>query len=526
MLHLRISHDDLTLGDTWTWAGDHWRCKSSWIEPYRHELTHQAALTDGLRTVFISAARRTGTGPGRPEIARMSTSAYDNRLCDLRTTWNDWVTVETRPGQEVRVRTGTECTAPQYLAAADGVLHGSWDLAHLRDHQRPDRLDHLAVTRHLALRARYTAATFWQGIRLLTERATARFGRDGSLVIQFPRPATHSRARSLQKGRDPVPLFLDLLSRSVARLPWTGSRTAVQLSGGMDSTVVALALRTTPQRIGVTAGTVLLDAERGLQQAERRRLILEYIASGWSSVTVNALDQLPYGPASRYSRPQWTSPYDDIYADALGSLSGRFTDRGINAVFTGIGGDELMATTAAEDVGGWGGFEPADTPPWLGPAALASLLEIDTAITPAAVVPETALMAKTVCGPAFLRRGIWPIHPLTDPVLVRLCEWMPLEWRERKRLLREVIARTGLPAQVAHPPLAENFQQVITLAMRRHGVPRLRQILAEGSPLIEVGLLDPDGLGAVAGRLEAGTTADGDHEVVFALLADSALTRR
>ncbi|KJS61897.1 asparagine synthase-related protein [Streptomyces rubellomurinus] len=526
MFHLRITHDDITTDREWAWAANRWRCGSSWIAPYRHDLTEQTALTDGIHTAFISAVRLAGTTPGRPEIEQVSPASYGRRIREIRASRGDWVTVEISPGQAIRIKTGPECTAPQYLAAQDGVLHGSWDLMNLRDHQDHNRLDHLAVTRHLALRARYTAATFWQDIRLLTERSTAHFGQDGPLIIQFPEAAEHSRARSLQDGADPVPLFLDLLSRSLSRIPWKGSRTAVQLSGGMDSTVVALALRTAPQGAGVTAGTVILDAERGVQQSERRSLILEYIASGWSSVTVRATDHLPYGPTSRYSRRTWISPYQDIYADALDTLSGRFTDHGVRAVFTGIGGDELMATTEAEDHGGWGGFERADTPPWLGPAAKAVLPDIDTAITPAAVVPETSLMAKTVCGPAFMRRGIWPVHPLTDPLLVRFCEWTPLEWREKKRLLREVIGRTGMPPQVARPPIAENFRQIITVAMRQHGVPRIRTILDAGSPLIEARLIAPDGLATVADRLEAGTPVDGDHEVVFALLADSALVQR
>ncbi|MEU9126617.1 hypothetical protein AB0D08_00645 [Kitasatospora sp. NPDC048540] len=102
----------------------------------------------------------------------------------------------------------------------------------------------------------------------------------------------------------------------------------------------------------------------------------------------------------------------------------------------------------------------------------------------------------------------------------------PIGDRRRKHLLRKIISRTGMPPQVARPPLAENFQQVITIAMRQHGVPRIRQILVAGSPLIEAGLLAPEGLAAVAARLETQSPATGDHEVVFALLADSALTCR
>ncbi|MEV7119906.1 asparagine synthase-related protein [Kitasatospora griseola] len=524
MFHFCISRGDIATGRAWTWTGGRWHCGSSWIEPYRHTLTEQIALTDGIRTVFVSAARKTGAPSGRPEPTPVSPGDYDRALRRLREDRDDWTAIEVTDAHTV-VSTGTACTAPQYLATSTDALHGSWDLLDLRDHQHPDRVDHIAITRHLALRNRYSASTFWQDIRLLTERATARFGPEGPLVIQFPEPAEHSRARSLQDGNDPVPLFQDLLDLSVSRAPWRGSRTAVQLSGGMDSTVVSLALRTAPQGAGVTAGTVVLDHERGTQQNERRRLILDYIASGWSGLTVHALDHLPYGPSSRFSRTGWISPTTDIYGDALDTLSDRFADRGIDAVFSGIGGDELMAVTAAEDREGRHGFEP-EIPPWLGPVARGALKDVNTVITPAAVVPETALMAKTVCGPAFLRRGLWPIHPLTDPVLVRFCEWLPVEWRDRKRLMREIIGRTGMPHQVARPPLAENFQQVITLAMRRNGAPRLRKILAEGSPLIEAGLLDPVGLAHVASRLEGDKATAGDHEVVFALLVDSALTCR
>ncbi|MFD9124665.1 asparagine synthase-related protein [Kitasatospora sp. NPDC059571] len=526
MFHLRITQDDNLPGKTWSWHGNRWHCGASWIEPYRHPLTEQVALTDGTRIVLASAARRSSARPSRPEVAVVSPGDYDIALGEVRDLHDDWTTLEFQPGQRVRLAIGTACTVPQYLAVEDGVLHGSWDLANLRGQQRPDRLDALAITRHLALRARYSPATFWRDVKLLTERATADFCPDGSLTFQLPEPAEHSRARALRTGADPIRLFTDLLELAIHRIPWTGSRTAVQLSGGMDSTTVALAMRTAANGAGVTAGTVILDAERGAQQTERRRLILEHIASGWSSLTVQACEHLPYGPSSRFSEPVWVSPTTDIYADALNALSSRFAAAGVRTVFTGIGGDELMATTAAEDTGGWGGFEPADTPPWLGPAAHALLPHIDTAITPAAVVPETTLMAKTVCGPAFLRHGLWPVHPLTDPALVRFCEWLPLEWRRDKQVMRVILARTGMASKVARPPVIENFQQIITEAMRRHGVPRMRQILADGSPLIEARLLDPDGLALVAARLEGGTPAAGDHEAVFALLADSALTCR
>ncbi|MUN39544.1 hypothetical protein [Actinomadura litoris] len=44
-----------------------------------------------------------------------------------------------------------------------------------------------------------------------------------------------------------------------------------------------------------------------------------------------------------------------------------------------------------------------------------------------------------------------------------------------------------------------------------HGLPLLRRLLEQGSPLIEEKLLDPDGLRAVLGEMEAGLYREDRH---------------
>ncbi|GAA1403820.1 hypothetical protein GCM10009639_49190 [Kitasatospora putterlickiae] len=394
----------------------------------------------------------------------------------------------------------------------------------MREQATDTGLDLLEITRRVSLRTRYTPATFWRGVHLLTERAAVHLAQDGTLVLRLPEPAEHTRARTLQVDADPVPAFTRLLGHVIARHPWKGASTGVQLSGGLDSTNVALALAAHPGH-HVTAGTVILDGERGEQQTDRRAVILGHIGASWRDVMVPAMDHLPYGPTSRYSRPGHVSPYGDLYLDAIDRLSDLLSSRGVQTLFTGIGGEELMSFTTAERPHGTTGPDLA-VPPWLGPTARGLLAEVDRGITPAAVVPETALMAKAGVAAPLLRRGIWPMHPLTDPALIRFCEWMPTEWRRDKRLLREAIDRAGLPPQIARPPIPENFGHVMTLAMRRHGPARIHRILDQGSPLIEDGIADPVELKAVAGRLRTRDDSRADREVVFALLADSALTGR
>ncbi|MEU8308918.1 hypothetical protein AB0C84_35690 [Actinomadura sp. NPDC048955] len=44
--------------------------------------------------------------------------------------------------------------------------------------------------------------------------------------------------------------------------------------------------------------------------------------------------------------------------------------------------------------------------------------------------------------------------------------------------------------EVVHPPLPENFQHILDLAMRRHGVTLLESLLDDGSRLVADGYLD------------------------------------
>ncbi|WP_433329682.1 hypothetical protein [Spirillospora sp. CA-294931] len=55
-----------------------------------------------------------------------------------------------------------------------------------------------------------------------------------------------------------------------------------------------------------------------------------------------------------------------------------------------------------------------------------------------------------------------------------------------------------------YPKVRESFAELVEESLVVHGVGLLRRILDEGSPLIEAGLVDPDGLKVMVGELEAG----------------------
>jgi hypothetical protein len=100
----------------------------------------------------------------------------------------------------------------------------------------------------------------------------------------------------------------------------------------------------------------------------------------------------------------------------------------------------------------------------------------------------------------------------------------PYSWRHLKRLHVARLERVGCGPYLIDPPLRENFEAVMDEALHRHGGAFLRAMLDRGSPLIDVGYLNPDALAAAATRIAAGTPALGDNSVCNVIALEAALS--
>ncbi|GHD15852.1 hypothetical protein GCM10007147_03710 [Nocardiopsis kunsanensis] len=120
-----------------------------------------------------------------------------------------------------------------------------------------------------------------------------------------------------------------------------------------------------------------------------------------------------------------------------------------------------------------------------------------------------------------MRHGIWPINPFAAPEIVRLAESLPAEWRSGKHLLRERLVRTGFSRDVSHPESHETFQEVLDMAMSRHGSSLLRRLLDQGSLLVEGGYLNAEKLYRSAN--EFGDTGDRTFDVYRPLILEMGL---
>lgn len=116
------------------------------------------------------------------------------------------------------------------------------------------------------------------------------------------------------------------------------------------------------------------------------------------------------------------------------------------------------------------------------------------------------LLAAECVAPPLLRAGLWPVRPFAEQPLVTLGDQLPFHWRELKQLQCRHLATFGLSEDACNPRVRESFAELVEQSLLVNGLALLHRILDDGSPLIEAGLLDPDGLKAAVTELETGLT--------------------
>lgn len=486
-------------------SGDGWVLGTSHLTPYTHPCL-EAGLTateDQALLVIRERARTTTWCSDLAVTDHVGPDEFHRRLEEARTWPLGYVLIELTPGQ-VQLNASPWGVAPVHLATADGTLRGSWDLIDLVPHVNSRKFDPLSVIRFLTYATHYSCATLLADVVTVTERATATWT-GGGLDIAYPKPAAHSLPRELAEDADPVGAFEQVLQGVINRWEFNPDQTVADVSGGMDSTNVALALaQLYPGR--VHTGAMLLAGPMGHQQVRRRT---EVLAHGFGpDHTMRMVDRLPFNPKDRRRRGLPFDPQEGPYAEARDVLLATYAEHGKRVLFTGLGGDEAMKlrTTERERLG-----VRTPSPLRQRDGAPAFLGEFGRELAPrrfegAAPIGPTLWSILDCFGafyPQHMRHGIWPINPFAAPEVVRLAESLPAEWRHRKRLLCDRVARCGFSQDVSHPDLPENFQHILDAAMRRHGVDLLLEVLDRGSLLVEDGYLDADELVHAATEFKA-----------------------
>jgi asparagine synthetase B (glutamine-hydrolysing) len=454
MLRFDIRHVDVAGQWQWDWHAQCWRSESSWVDPVRSPaLQVEPSLAGGGTKLIVRETRPDG----------------------------DFTELALGPDGTVRLVAGPLGIAPLYVAASDERLIGSWDPADLAPFADPGGLSPVVVARLLTRRHRYSAETLFARITRLTAGASIEWSRRGGLRLRYPEPASHvSQPRRLRSGVDPVAHFGKLMDHNVSG-DYLGT-IAVELSGGLDSANVAVSVAHMCHRRALSGGLVMAG-RTGHDQDIRRQTIIGRL--GLRDVALTAADHLPLAPDGPRTVEHVHYPDTDVYLEAFDALRARLRETGAHVVYTGFGGDEIMSRTPAERL-------QAPTlprlPPWLDDRTRDALLHVDSHCSPITHVALPTLVVFAARHPAYLRAGLWPIAPFTAPQLSRFARSLPVEWRVRKELLRQRLARVGLPTTVTHPRRPESFAATMSLALRRHA-PALLTDMLERSVLIAHGFI-------------------------------------
>lgn len=371
----------------------------------------------------------------------------------------------------VTLRAGRWGTAPLFLTASPRELWAHWDPSALLPRLSDHALDRERVALYLAtFSTPYSRRTMLRDLHLLTERATARWNGASagcSLSIDYPAAIRRMRPRLLKPDADVEAAFLDIIAASTARWLGSGIRGWSELSGGLDSALVSHAAARSAANGWTTCGLLLPGGHRQDQIARRRELVSRF---GCADHAVELANALPFARGGkRAARGAVVLPWEETYYEAAEAMLQHVAALGGNLVMTGFGGDELCAmrrdevgpeTSAANDA------EEA-LPDFLTAEARRAVIESAGRLDPAPAgdVSASAVEAAAFSSAMYLRQGVWPVHPLCTPELVRFCAALPREWRADRAIARRALARVGCSPSITHG-MVDNFVPALALSLR------------------------------------------------------------
>ncbi|KLD74363.1 hypothetical protein Y886_32980 [Xanthomonas hyacinthi DSM 19077] len=422
-----------------TWHGDRLTIGPSRLTPYAHPML-EARVVRAPGRWFIVVRERLADSFGDTDKHVVIDAPDDTTYHALHhecLLWPlDYVLIEAaQAGHRLRVRAGLLGSAPVYGRVTDDQVKISWDSADFSD--RPAMIDMEVASHQLALRTTYAARQLYTGVVLLTERASLHV-EPGRARYRYPEPIEES-IPAVDDGEDRLPQFSEALRRAVSLRPWLEGSVSLELSGGMDSATVAVALAGLHKDIDSKG--ILLDGDVRGPQVRRRQLMAERLGLADHTVDITA-----FPPSLDLSAPP--EPYGfcrEFYLEACSALWASARDKGRHTLFTGVGGDELFPAYLDEiSVGAakgpiWARDARSYAEELLTPRALGAARSQPLFDAPASPVPVTSLLANACRAPDLLKHGQWPVHPLSDPRLAYLCHRLPRSSREGREVMRRYL---------------------------------------------------------------------------------------
>lgn len=415
-----------------------------------HETCLELARVETTTAKALFVVERDATQPSLAERywgQKINEAAYKT----LRQEITQWplqsIIIEyTLNNQSFRIERNQQAECALFVFVKGNKLYLHWDpVTFYPLLNKNDLIDLQGSLAMLELVERYRSKTPFKNVFHLPERSIAMLT-NGDFKITAPPHIAPPQAAELQKGADPIATLHALIKKNIGRRALEPHHTCAILSSGLDTTVVAHFLKEYMNDEPLMSfGYQGLDKNRdgifSMRMETVRKLTLHDFYPDVEENMDHAYD-LARGK-------WWPEQTQTTFAEQL--LIKLITSLEKNIAFTGIGGDELGMLKPNE-------YKNYPKPP---PSALDQFSQNHSLIStrfkkdipsPGSLSWPNGYAAYSVFDMAnsssylYLREGIWKAHPLAGAEIQTFAQFLPSDWRYKRRISREALTRLGYSA--------------------------------------------------------------------------------
>jgi len=480
MLHADLAFDDLAAPLGIVEGG--FSIGRSRVLLVQHRMLRAVLLEGGDRIVAIVLERFADDPEGIEHVVGATEGLIQEHLDGLEDYPLDFaaLTIDRRR-RAIRYTASPTISIPVYCLATEGRARFDWDYARLLG-TGPHEIVWDYALAQIAGISTYGPATILSGLYRATAGATLVVTTAGVDAV-LPEPVRHDGPRETPPGVDVEALFRETVISILDARPLDPRRTAVELSGGMDSALTALA---TAHVTGDGAMSIGAQFDGAMGEAQRARRLLLCRAGGFADLSLPAGRYAPFAPQSLRRRRYQVWPEDENYPEIFEAAFHMLRAAGIDTLVSGFGGDELYFAYRGEAEEDGVAVEPPSCP-FLTARGMATALSARSTY-PSAWLQQTCWQSAASQSQRLLRYGLWPVYPYLNVALARFVSRLPAAFRRDRSILRRTLTKwLGDPAfETAY--VKESFDPVA-----RRGIAENRaylQQLVEQSPLSLHGEVD------------------------------------
>ncbi len=199
---------------------------------------------------------------------------------------------------------------------------------------KTDLVNEASVVSHLRGSAPLEGETFFAGIHSVAPGGVLSLSENGFRQTRYWRPELGPRASPAEE-RDCAVRLWSLLVRLAGEYASAGQ--GVALSGGLDSTALAAALRASGQAPGLTAFVGVSPQVPESDESEAARAVARHLGLDWTEIRSDLQPPLRDGLQTAKD-----SPHFFYYTEFWEALLEQARERGVATLHTGGGGDHLF----------------------------------------------------------------------------------------------------------------------------------------------------------------------------------------